>query len=69
MASATSGRKGAAMSSEEAEVAPEPRPHRRRWSRRRSWMGIRNGRLAVLALCALVVGVGITILTAYLGIR
>jgi hypothetical protein len=32
-------------------------------------MGIRNGRLAVLALCALGIGVGVTILTAYMGVR
>lgn len=42
---------------------------RRSWSRRRNALGVRNGRLLILLVIALAVGVSVTLLTAYLGIR
>ena len=46
------------------------RNHRDRgWWRRRSFLNVRNGRLVLLTAFALAMGVGATLLTAYLGIR
>lgn len=48
---------------------PEKDHHDRGWWRRRSLLNIRNGRLVLLGVTSLAVGVGATLLTAYLGIR
>lgn len=47
----------------------ESRSAKRGWWRRRSFAGIRNGRLLVLAAVSLLTGAAATALTAYLGIR
>lgn len=38
------------------------------WWRRHNSLRVRNGRMVLLGLTALVVGVGVTLLTAWLGI-
>lgn len=48
---------------------PEVPKHRRKWSRRRGFFGIRNGRLLALTVLSLAAGIAATYATAYLGIR
>jgi hypothetical protein len=48
---------------------PKSERRDRGWWRRRSLLNIRNGRLVFLGLASLAVGIGSTLLTAYLGIR
>jgi len=45
------------------------KPVQRSWWRRHNSLQIRNGRLVILVAAALVAGVAVTLLTAYMGIR
>lgn len=55
-------------STEKGLEAPTPSSSRP-WSNRRNRLGVRKGEMAVIVVVALIVGIVLTLATAYMGVR